>query len=114
MTAYPGFSTKNLCLLITGSLPSVTKNLIAHLISDDMKVKVKLYGTLSQRFPGYKRSDGLEFEMPDGAKVKDLLTLLHISKPKEALVIMDGRVLNADDPVQSGVPVNVLQAIQGG
>jgi len=79
-----------------------------------MKVKVKLYGTLSQHFPGYKRSEGLELEMPDGATVRDLLTRLRIAKPQGALVIMEGRVLKADDPVQSGVPVNVLQAIQGG
>jgi sulfur carrier protein ThiS len=84
------------------------------LISDIMKVTIKLYGTLSQRFPGYKRSEGLEFEMPDGATVKDLLARLHITKPQGALVIMEGRVLKADDVVQCGVPVNVLQAIQGG
>jgi sulfur carrier protein ThiS len=79
-----------------------------------MQLKVKLYGTLCQRFPGYKRSEGLDLEMPDGTTVKDLLARLHITKPQGALVIMEGRVLKADDAVQSGVPVNMLQAIQGG
>jgi sulfur carrier protein ThiS len=52
--------------------------------------------------------------MPDGATVKDLLVQLHISQPQGTLVIMEGRVLKADDIIQSGVPVNVLQSIRGG
>jgi len=38
-----------------------------------MKMRVKLYGTLSQSFPGYQHSQGIEVEIPDGATVKDLL-----------------------------------------
>ena len=29
-----------------------------------MKVRVRLYGTLSQRFPGYRHSQGIEAEIP--------------------------------------------------
>ena len=79
-----------------------------------MKVKVRLYGTLSQRFPGYQHSEGLEIEIPDGATVKDLLVLLEISESRGALVIAEGRILKADDKVWCGVSVNVLQAIYGG
>jgi sulfur carrier protein ThiS len=79
-----------------------------------MKVRVKLYGTLSQRFPGYRHSQGIEVEIPDGATVKDLVALLEISEAKGVVVIMEGRVLGADDTVRCGVPVSVLQAIRGG
>jgi sulfur carrier protein ThiS len=79
-----------------------------------MKVRVKLYGTLGQRFPGYQHSQGLEVDIPDGATVKDLLTLLEISGSQGAVVIAEGRVLKADDKMRCGVQVNVLQAIQGG
>ncbi len=79
-----------------------------------MKMRVKLYGTLSQRFPDYQHSQGIEVEIPDGATVKDLLALLEISESQGAVVIMEGRVLKADDKMQCGVPVNVLQAIHGG
>ena len=79
-----------------------------------MKVKVKLYGTLRQRFPGYQHSQGMEVEIPDGATVKDLLALLEISESQGAVVIMEGRVLKADDKMRRGVPVNVLQVIGGG
>jgi sulfur carrier protein ThiS len=79
-----------------------------------MKVKVKLYGTYSQRFPGYQHSQGLEVEIPDGATGKDLLALLGISESQGAVVITEGRILKADDKLPHGVPVNVLQAIHGG
>ena len=79
-----------------------------------MQVKVKLYGTLGQRFPGYRSAQGIEVEIPVGATVKDLLALLEISESRSAIVIVDGRILKADDEIRSGVPVNVFQAIQGG
>ena len=79
-----------------------------------MKVKVKLYGTLRQRFPGYQHSQGMEVEIPDGATVKDLLALLEISESQRAAIIVEGRVLQAEDEMRSGVPVNVLQTIGGG
>ena len=79
-----------------------------------MKLKVKLYGTLSQRFPGYQHSQGIEVEIPDGATVKDLLALLEISESQGAVVIAAGRTLKADDKIRRGVPVNIVQSIYGG
>jgi sulfur carrier protein ThiS len=79
-----------------------------------MKVKVKLYGTLRQPFPDYQHSQGIEVEIPDGATVKDLLALLEISESRGAVVIVEGRILKADDKFRCGVPVSVFQTIQGG
>jgi sulfur carrier protein ThiS len=79
-----------------------------------MKVTVKLYGTYSQRFPSYRHSQGMEVEIPDGATVNDLLAHLEISESQGAVVIMEGRVLKADDKMRCGVQINVLQAIHGG
>jgi sulfur carrier protein ThiS len=79
-----------------------------------MKVRVKLYGTLSQRLPGYQHSQGIEIEIPDGATVKDLLAHLEISESQGAVVIIEGRVLKADDKMRCGAPVNVFQSIRGG
>jgi sulfur carrier protein ThiS len=79
-----------------------------------MKVRVRLYGTLSQRVPGYQHSQGVEVEIPDGAVVKDLLALLEVSESQGALVIAEGRILTTDDKMRPGIVVNVLQAIHGG
>jgi sulfur carrier protein ThiS len=56
----------------------------------------------------------MEVEVPDGATVKDLLALLEISESRRAVVIAEGRILKADDKMQPGVPVSVLQVIGGG
>ena len=79
-----------------------------------MKVRVKLYGTLNRRFPGYQHSEGVEVEIPDGARVKDLLALLEVSESPGAVVIAEGRVLKTGDKVQRGVSVSIFQAIGGG
>ena len=79
-----------------------------------MRMRVKLYGTLSHQFPDYRHSEGIEVEIPEGTTVKGLLARLEISESQGAVVAMEGRILKADDKIRCGVPVNVLQAIHGG
>jgi sulfur carrier protein ThiS len=79
-----------------------------------MKVRIKLYGTLSQQFSDYRHSEGIEVEVPEGTRVKDLLDRLEISESQGAVVAMEGRIAKADDTMRCGVPVNVLQAVHGG
>ena len=79
-----------------------------------MNARVKLYGTLRDRFPDYQHFQGIEVKIPDGTTVKDLLALLEISESQGAVVITEGRVLKEHDKIQCGVTVNILQAISGG
>ena len=79
-----------------------------------MKVSVRLFGTLGQRFPGYEHSQGMEVEIPDGATVNDLLAHLEISESRGIAVAVEGRVLKADDRIGFGAPVHVLQVLSGG
>ena len=79
-----------------------------------MEIRVKLFGTLSQRFPGYQHSQGMEVEIPDGATAKDLLAHLEILESQGAAVAVEGRILKADDRIGCGASVHVLQVIHGG
>jgi sulfur carrier protein ThiS len=79
-----------------------------------MKVKVKLYGTLSLHVPGYKPSQGLLVELPDEATVEDLFYYLEISETRGVAVITGGRVLKADDKMHDGSSLDIFQSIQGG
>jgi sulfur carrier protein ThiS len=79
-----------------------------------MKVRVKLYGTLSLRVPGYQHSQGIEMELPEGATVNDLFTLLEISKSQGIVVMIDGRIRKADDKIPGGVHAKVFQPMHGG
>lgn len=77
-------------------------------------MKVKLFGTLGQNIPGYRHSQQMEVEIPEGGKVKDLLAHLEISESQGAVVIAGSRILQDDDVLADGISVNVLQAIRGG
>jgi sulfur carrier protein ThiS len=79
-----------------------------------MKIRVRLYGTLGRSLPADEPSEGIEVEIPEGATARDILGVLGISESRGAVVVMDGRVLAADDEIQGGVPVGVFQAIGGG
>jgi sulfur carrier protein ThiS len=79
-----------------------------------VKVKVKLFGTLGQNISGYRQSQEIECEIPDGATVKDLLAHLKIPEFQGAVIIAEGKVLKADDVIQDGAHINVMQAIRGG
>ena len=79
-----------------------------------MKVRVGIFGTFRQRFPDYQPSRGMEVELPEGATARDLLMLLGLSESEGVVVIAGGRVRKADARLQRGVPVNIMQAIDGG
>jgi sulfur carrier protein ThiS len=79
-----------------------------------MKVKVKFFGTLSPDFPGYDPEKGLEVEIADGARVKDLLARLRISEVKGGVVAVDGKILDLEDSLNDGASVHLLQAVYGG
>ena len=79
-----------------------------------MRIRVKLFGTLGERYPGYQPAEGLEVEIPEGATAKDLLAHLEISESQGVAVAVDGRILKADDRIGRGAPVHVLQVLSGG
>ncbi len=79
-----------------------------------MRITVKLFGTLSDLFPDYDFEKGLEVDLPEGAKVADLLAHLKISDEQGGTVLMDSRVLPKDEPLTPGSQVLVFQALNGG
>ena len=79
-----------------------------------MKVKVKFFGTLSQKFPGYDPENGIEVEIPDGARVRDLLAHLKIPEAKGSVAAVEGVILHLEDPLKDGSSVHLLQSVYGG
>jgi sulfur carrier protein ThiS len=79
-----------------------------------MKVKVRLYGTLGRRFPGYRPEEGLEVELPDGARVEDLLAHLGLGEDKKPVVTLEGVICGRGHDLMDGAEVNVFQALYGG
>jgi sulfur carrier protein ThiS len=79
-----------------------------------MKIKVKLFGTLGQRFPDYSPEKGLEVEISEGAEVGALLAHLRISNHQEGIVVQEGRFLSQEEKLTNGALVQVFQAMYGG
>jgi sulfur carrier protein ThiS len=79
-----------------------------------MKVVVRLFGTLSLKFPGYDPAKGIEVEISDGARVKDLLAHLGIPETKGGVAAVEGVILRLEDPLKAGASVDLLQSVYGG
>ena len=79
-----------------------------------MKIKVHLFGTLPQRFPGYSPGKGFDMEFPEGTLVKDLLSRLGIADSDGGIVTCGGHVMGHDDELEGGASVQVLQLAHGG
>ena len=79
-----------------------------------MKVRVKLYGTFSRRFPEGRSSAGMEMEIPLGASAKDVLARLEIPEGQGGVVILNGRILKMTDEIPPGAEVRIFQSVHGG
>ena len=79
-----------------------------------MKIRVKLFGTLSYDHPCYRPGKGLEIDIPPNAKVDDLLGHLKIAESQGIVVTINGRIMKSDDTLQSGADVHVFQSVFGG
>ena len=79
-----------------------------------MKVRVKLFGTLPQLYPEYDPEDGLEVEIPDGARVKDLLAYLELSASDGGVAFIENLVVNVEEKLKEGVCVRIFQSAFGG
>jgi sulfur carrier protein ThiS len=79
-----------------------------------MKIKVKLFGTLGQRFPDYNAEQGLAVELLEGARVGDLLAYLRISSHQGGIVVREGKLLSFEEKLINGALVQVFQAMYGG
>jgi sulfur carrier protein ThiS len=79
-----------------------------------MKVTIQLFGTLTKQFPHYNPDRGMEVEIPDGTKVRDLLRHLEITSAQGGIVASKGRILSADDSLEDGIFVRIFQPVFGG
>lgn len=79
-----------------------------------MRVKVKVFGTLAQKIPGYRREAGLDIEMPPDSRVSDLMEHLGFSDLKGYSVAIAGRIKGLSDVLESGMDVHILQIGSGG
>ena len=79
-----------------------------------MKVRIKLYGTLRRYYSCYDTTLGIEMEIPDDMRVKDLNDILNIPRASIGMVAIDGKLAKAGDRITEGAEVKFFQPISGG
>jgi len=79
-----------------------------------MKVGVKLFGALPAIYGGSQHQRELEFDLPDGARVQDLIDLLNIHDLRHVVITRQGRILQAGDELKDGDFLTMFQPVYGG
>lgn len=80
----------------------------------EMNVTVKLFGTLGDHLPGYDPDRGIDVDIPDGTRVKDLLAHLEIHRTKGVIVAANGKLLKPDEVIENGGSFQIFQSVFGG
>ena len=79
-----------------------------------MIILVKLSPVIIDRHPGLTTGEPIKVHLPNGADVSDLLQSLDLSKPGEAVVIMNGKVQQPGRVLNNGNCVTILPVVEGG
>jgi sulfur carrier protein ThiS len=79
-----------------------------------VNIRVKLFGLLDRRFPGYDPGKGMEISLPEHAQVQDLLVSLKIFEAEKVLIIRNGMALKLDNGLEEGENVYVFPITFGG
>ncbi len=79
-----------------------------------MRVRVKLYATLSRYFINTAPGIPFEIEVPDGTTVGDLVNRLKLPLEEVKLFFVKGRARPIDWPLEPGDEVGIFPLIGGG
>ena len=78
-----------------------------------MKIHVYLFGTFGQGAPGIDSSKGMEIHLPDGTNAAALLKTLEIPVKAKAVVVMNNRVIQPNEPIEPDATVRIVQTGAG-
>ncbi len=79
-----------------------------------MKVKVKLYATLTNRAKKTERGSPVEIELPEGESVMGLLNRLKLSVDEVRMIYVNGRSRQLDWQLRDGDEVGLFPPVGGG
>jgi sulfur carrier protein ThiS len=79
-----------------------------------MRVLVKVFATLSQRFPGVKPGTPFEVELPGQATLADLIRRLDLPQAEVKVVYVNARAQPLTYVLNPGDEVGIFPAIGGG
>jgi len=80
----------------------------------NMKIQVRLYGTLGHDLPDHDPLEGLMIVIPEGSNVADLFDHLDICRKKVGIISVDGNLVKDSKILHTGNFVRMYQPIFGG
>jgi sulfur carrier protein ThiS len=80
----------------------------------EIVVRVKLYGILGMRVPGYDVTQGMSVTLKKGSTFADLLRALHLSENDASVLLVKGLPRRLTDIVDEPGEVAIFTAISGG
>lgn len=83
-------------------------------MSGQVKIRVKLYGTLGSNYPGYEHSKGILQDIDPGTGVKALIDLLGLPAKKIGIVTINGNLAKAEDSIPANAEVKFFHPLAGG
>ncbi len=79
-----------------------------------MKLKVKLYGTLSHDFDAYDHQNGVDVTIPEGTTIHDLLVHLNLAPNGIGMIFMNSRPVKKNARIKDEAKIKIFQPIFGG
>lgn len=102
----------SVALIFKRMISQVTSDFVVEKVS--MKIRVRLFGLLRQKFQDYDSEVGMEIELACGATVKEILEKLGISDHEAGIVAVNGYSLTPDSALKEGMELSVFTYISGG
>jgi len=79
-----------------------------------MQVSVKLFATLTHYRPGAKAGNAFTVDLPENARVIDLINTLHIPPEEAHVVFINNIIVRHETPVTVGDNIGVFPQVAGG
>ncbi len=79
-----------------------------------MEIRVKLIATYRQLLPPGTRGNTLTLDVPAGSTVAEVLASFNVPLDESSVILLNGRTVPLDTPVQEGDEVAAFSAVAGG
>jgi sulfur-carrier protein len=79
-----------------------------------MRVTVKLFATLTHYGPGVRAAEPFVVDLPENARVIDLITTLHIPPVEAHVVFINNIIVRHETQISVGDNIGIFPQVAGG